>query len=625
MTFRERLVYLGTLDALIVSAAVIMVYLLRFDFAIPSSYLSWFPSAIFIHVVCALAGFHWMKLYRRVMQYASIEEGKAIVMATTMAEMACFLITAAISAVHPDFIVPLSIYSSWALIILGVGGSRFAWRMFRDRYLYRSDGLEGRNVLIVGAGMAGVQVARELRFAKSSAYLPIAFIDDDARKHSMHVLGLPVVGGRSAIPEAVEQYQIQDIVIALPSAPKAEIAKIIDICKMTKVNVKILPRVTDVMKGKVSVEMIRDVQVEDLLGRDPVRLDMDGIAGYVSDQIVMVTGAGGSIGSELCRQILPYKPRALLLLGHGENSIYEIEFELKHSYPSARIIPVIADIQDRARIDDVFHVHRPSVIFHAAAHKHVPLMEENPWEAVKNNIVGTKNVAECAHVHGASHFVMVSTDKAVNPTSVMGTTKRVAEMLIQGMDRGSKTKYVAVRFGNVLGSRGSVIPAFKKQIQKGGPVTVTHPEMMRYFMTIPEAVQLVLQAGALANGGEIFILDMGEPVKIVNLAKDLISLSGLEPGVDIQIVFTGIRQGEKLYEELLTKQEGVFATKHDRIFISKPVPLEWDELQAKISVLERSAARSELPLNSVHAKEMLAEILPEFRMQLEQQKAPVLL
>lgn len=623
MTFRERLFYLGTLDALIVSIAVLMVFLLRFDFAIPEEYLSVIPPVIAMHVLFTLAAFYGMKLYRRVLQYASVEELMAIVFATTIAVAACFLLNRLITSQVPDYVVPRSIYSSWALIILGVGGSRFAWRLFRDNYLYRSEGIEGRNVLIIGAEQAGVLVARELRYAKRAPFLPKAFIDDNPKSHGLQVLGLPVVGGRESIQRAVKQHNIQDIVIALPHAAKADIARIIDICKTTKANVKILPSLTDVMKGKVSVEMIRDVQVEDLLGREPVNLDISRIAGYVSKQVVLVTGAGGSIGSELCRQILPFLPKTLLLLGHGENSIYEIELELRKSFPQAHVIPVIADIQDRSRIEEVFDSYRPSVVFHAAAHKHVPLMEDNPWEAVKNNILGTKNVAELSSEYLATHFVMVSTDKAVNPTSIMGATKRIAEMLVQGMNSNSVTKYVTVRFGNVLGSRGSVIPIFKKQIQQGGPVTVTHPDMVRFFMTIPEAVQLVIQAGSLAKGGEIFILDMGKPVKIANLARDLISLSGLEPEVDIPIVYTGIRRGEKLYEELLTQQEGISATRHDRIFITKPVSFSWEEIHAFVTRLEQMA-KEDISVKAEHAKEILADVLPEYRMQMKQSKTPVL-
>ncbi|WP_254611524.1 nucleoside-diphosphate sugar epimerase/dehydratase [Paenibacillus sp. JMULE4] len=322
----------------------------------------------------------------------------------------------------------------------------------------------------------------------------------------------------------------------------------------------------DVINGKVSINTIRNVSVEDLLGREPVKMNLEEIAGYLADKVVMVTGAGGSIGSELCRQIAYYKPKSLLLLGHGENSIYEIELELKKDYASIEIYAIIADIQDRDRIRQVFEEFRPQVVFHAAAHKHVPLMERNPIEAIKNNVFGTKNVADASDEFGVSRFVMISTDKAVNPTNVMGATKRIAEMIIQALDKQSKTQFAAVRFGNVLGSRGSVIPIFKKQIEEGRDVTITHPDMIRYFMTIPEAVQLVIQTGSLANGGEIFILDMGRPVKIADLASDLIRLSGLEPGKDINIVYTGIRPGEKLFEEILSNEEGAIATKHDRIY-----------------------------------------------------------
>ena len=622
MTFRERLLFLGTIDAVIVSAAVLLVFLLRFDFAIPEQYVSVIPYVILIHVVLTISAFCWMKLYHRILQYASVEEVKSIVLAATMAELACFFVTQLLSATF-HFTVPLSTYSAWALIVLGVGGSRFVWRLFRDTYLYRPNGLEGRNVLIIGAAEAGVLVARELRYAKNTSFLPVAFIDDDADRHGLQVLGLPVVGGREKILAAVEEYDIKDIVIALPQAPKAEVAKIIDICKTSKANVKILPNLADVMKGKVSVEMIRDVQVEDLLGREPVRLDLKVIAGYLSQQVVLVTGAGGSIGSELCRQVMQFSPQTLLLLGHGENSIHEIQHELRGRHPDADMIPVIADIQDRASLEEVFAVYRPTVVFHAAAYKHVPLMEDNPWQAVKNNIFGTKNVAELAHQYNASHFVMVSTDKAVNPSSVMGATKRIAEMLVQSMDQTSGTKYAAVRFGNVLGSRGSVVPIFKKQIQQGGPVTVTHPEMVRYFMTIPEAVQLVIQAGSLADGGEVFILDMGDPVKIVDLARDLIALSGLEPDVDIPIVFTGIRPGEKLSEELFTQQERLLATRHDRIFISKPGSFVWEDVQPHIARLEQ-LARLDIQEKSLLAKEILAEALPEYRLHTEREKAPVL-
>ncbi|WP_240489181.1 polysaccharide biosynthesis protein [Cohnella thermotolerans] len=410
--------------------------------------------------------------------------------------------------------------------------------------------------LIYGAGDCGILVARELLSPTMNDRKLIGFIDDDPHKHKLTAYNLPVLGDRKAIASIVSEFEVKEIIIAIPSAPKTVTSEIINLCISTGAKVRIIPGISDMLNGRISFSTIRDVDVEDLLGRDQVKTDLVGIAEYVQDKVVLVTGAGGSIGSELCRQIAPFQPSKLLLLGHGENSIYNIEMELKSTHPHLHIEPIIADIQDRARIETIFALHRPRVVFHAAAHKHVPLMEKNPSEAVKNNVFGTQNVADCSDQYGVERFVLISSDKAVNPTSVMGATKRIAEMYVQSLNARSNTKFASVRFGNVLGSRGSVIPLFKKQIAKGGPITVTHPDMVRYFMTIPEAVQLVIQAGAMSKGGEIFILDMGEPVRILKLAEDLIRLSGYEPYEDIDIEFTGIRNGEKLFEELLTAEEG---------------------------------------------------------------------
>ncbi|KHF31818.1 UDP-N-acetyl-alpha-D-glucosamine C6 dehydratase [Paenibacillus sp. P1XP2] len=409
------------------------------------------------------------------------------------------------------------------------------------------------------------------------------------------------------IPIIVKEKQIKEIIIAIPSASKKEISDIAQICKNTGVKLKMIPRLNDLISGKVSLSKMRDVSVEDLLGRDPITTDLDGIMNYVQHKRVLVTGAGGSIGSELCRQLAKFRPMKLLLLGHGENSIFNIEMELRKTFPELNLVTIIADIQDRERMKNIFNEYRPQVVFHAAAHKHVPLMERNPTEAVKNNVFGTQNVADCADEYGVERFVLISSDKAVNPTSVMGATKRIAEMYIQTMNASSSTKFVAVRFGNVLGSRGSVIPFFKQQIADGGPVTVTHPEMVRYFMTIPEAVQLVLQAGSFAEGGEIFVLDMGSPVKILNLAEDLIKLSGYEPYEEIDIKFTGIREGEKLYEELLTDEENVTATQHNRIFIGKPSELNRRHLELEILRLQRVIADG-----SSSIKEIIDQIVPMY-------------
>lgn len=426
-----------------------------------------------------------------------------------------------------------------------------------------------KRTLIIGAGSAGTMVVRQLLRNKDAELYPVAFVDDDPKKQKLDILNVPVAGMIRDIPQIVQQMNIEHIIIAIPSLKKEKMNAIFEECTKTNAKTQIVPMLEDILEGKVSVNQFRDVQVEDLLGREPVELDMQSISEKLTGKTILVTGAGGSIGSEICHQVCKFHPKKILLLGHGENSIYLIDLELRNKYKDKiEIVPIIADIQDRERIFEVMEEHKPDVVYHAAAHKHVPLMEYNPKEAVKNNIFGTKNVAEAADTFGVNNFVLISTDKAVNPTNVMGATKRFAEMLIQQLDKRSNTKFVAVRFGNVLGSRGSVIPLFKKQIQEGGPVTVTHPDMTRYFMTIPEASRLVIQAGALANGGEIFVLDMGEPVKIVELAKNLIKLSGYTVE-EIGIKFTGIRPGEKLFEELLNENEVHPKQVFPKIFIGK--------------------------------------------------------
>ncbi|TCP52332.1 FlaA1/EpsC-like NDP-sugar epimerase [Tumebacillus sp. BK434] len=611
MNYRLRMVTLGTIDVCIAAMAVTLAYFLRFDFQVMPTYFAAFPYVVLLHAVLTPGIFYLMRMYHSVLQYASIGELKTILRATIVTALIFALIHQMIYLQFEWFKVPRTVLLlSWLLTVLGVGGSRLAWRIFHDSVM-KSEPSHPR-VLIVGAGSAGALIARELKTSPYSTLNPVAFIDDDHKKRGLRILGLPVVGGREAIQYAVERYGVQKILIAIPSALETEIAAILDICKRTTCQIKTLPRVSDIVAGKVSVNMIREVSVEDLLGREAVQVDLEGVASYVAGQVVLVTGAGGSIGSELCRQISKFEPQQLLLLGHGENSIYEIELELRSKYPQLPLVTIIADIQDRKRLNAVFAAYRPCVVFHAAAHKHVPLMERNPQEAIKNNVLGTKNVAECAHEYGVSRFVMISSDKAVNPTSVMGVSKRVAEMIIQGLDRISETQFVAVRFGNVLGSRGSVIPVFKRQILAGGPVTVTHPEMVRYFMTIPEASQLVIQAGALAEGGEIFILDMGEPVNIADLARDLIRLSGFRPDEDIAIVYTGIRPGEKLFEEILTNEEGTEETKHNRIFVGRPLDFSWDELQFMIKRLEAMAFAPDVEHKAEEIKALFKAIVPTY-------------
>ncbi|MFZ7942492.1 polysaccharide biosynthesis protein [Neobacillus sp. 19] len=548
MTYGKRLTALALLDSIIVLTAVYISYFTLNPeleiFKIPMLLVTAVTLLTSHHVFASI-----YKLYNKAWQYASVGELIAIVKAVTFT----IVVAAVMQKLVFGNIYVRALMITWMLHVLFIGGSRFSWRMFRDNFMVKQKNV--KRTLIIGAGRGGTMVARQLLSNFDIDLKPVAFIDDDPKKYKLDILGIPVVGDSAHIKDAVDKYKIENIVIAIPSLGKKELNRIFEECSKTKAKTQIMPMIEDLMTGKITVNQFRDVQVEDLLGREPVELDIAGISEKVSGKTVMVTGAGGSIGSEICRQICKFNPSKIVLLGHGENSIYLIDMELRKQYQNQiEIVPVIGDIQDRARIFDVMEEHRPFVVYHAAAHKHVPLMEYNPKEAVKNNIFGTKNVAEAADTFGVNTFVMISSDKAVNPPNVMGATKRFAEMIIQSLAPTSNTKFVAVRFGNVLGSRGSVIPLFKKQIAAGGPVTVTHEEMTRYFMTIPEASRLVIQAGSLARGGEVFVLDMGEPVKIVDLARNLIKLSGYSIE-EIGIRFSGLRPGEKMYEELLNENE----------------------------------------------------------------------
>ncbi|MGM7634677.1 polysaccharide biosynthesis protein [Bacillus sp. Hm123] len=563
MVYQRRVTVLVFMDVLLVFVAVVFGQLvvgglLEFD------YLS--TLVIIAGLVCSYQVFALKShLYKKAWSFASIRELMVLLQAITLSVISVM----AIDFIMTQQVNPRLYVVIWMALMLFIGGSRFSIRVLRDLVLLPDK--NKKRTLIVGAGAAGVMVVRQLQREVDIELLPAAFVDDDQRKHHLEILGVPVVGSIADIQEIVRTHNIEHIIIAIPSLNKKEINTIYQTCSQTNRKTQIIPKIEDLILGKLSVHQWRDVRPEDLLAREPIELATEHITETINQKVVLVTGAGGSIGSEICRQIAHFNPAQLILLGHGENSIYTIEMELKEKCKGAiHIIPVIADIQDRERMLQVMERYKPDIIYHAAAHKHVPLMEENPHEAVKNNIIGTKNVAEAAAQSGVESFVMVSTDKAVNPTSVMGATKRVAEMIVQNMNGRAKTKFVAVRFGNVLGSRGSVIPLFKKQIEKGGPVTVTHPEMERYFMTIPEASRLVIQAGTLANGGEIFVLDMGEPVKIVDLAKNLIKLSGFTTE-EIGIQFTGIRPGEKLYEELLNDNEVHEQQIHPKIHIGKAV------------------------------------------------------
>ncbi|AIQ60528.1 polysaccharide biosynthesis protein [Paenibacillus borealis] len=600
MTAKTRVLVLFLIDITIIWFSIVTSYLFRFTNHIPQEYVVQMIVFGVISTVAFGGSLVYFGLYRRMWQYASIGEIisvlKAIVVGAVISYSVAFFIL-------PQR-VPLSIeVRSVETILLLVGGVRFIWRVFRNDRISNKD--TEIHTLIVGAGDCGILIAREMMGPSFAHTRLVGFIDDSSDKYHLTILGVPVLGNRYDIPRIVKEKEIHEIIIAMPSVSKTEISEIINLSKATGAKLKIIPALNDLIAGKISVKKLRDVSVEDLLGREPIVADMNSILGYVHNKTVLVTGAGGSIGSELCRQISPFAPDKLLILGHGENSIYTIEMELRKSFPYLNIVTIIADVQDRTRLMDIFQSHKPQVVFHAAAHKHVPLMERNPSEAIKNNVFGTRNVADCADKYGAERFVLISSDKAVNPTSVMGATKRIAEMYVQSLNVTSPTKFSAVRFGNVLGSRGSVIPAFKQQIAAGGPVTVTHPEMVRYFMTIPEAVQLVIQSGSFAKGGEVFVLDMGEPVKILTLAEDLITLSGYEPYKDIDITFSGIREGEKLYEELLTDEENLGSTQHDRIFIGRPNVISQSQMELEFKRLERVIAE-----DGEAIREVINQIVP---------------
>ncbi|CAH1207714.1 UDP-N-acetyl-alpha-D-glucosamine C6 dehydratase [Paenibacillus allorhizoplanae] len=589
MSYRQRLSLLVFVDSFIVLTSIFVSrFLLSADLHVIT--LPMVVSSITLLLSHHVFSFRY-KLYKKAWEHASIAELIFIIKAVSFS----IVVVACIQEIMAQDISFRLLAVTWMIHILLIGGSRFCWRLFRSTYIKKTG---KKRTLVVGAGSAGLMVARQLIKNNDAELEPVAFIDDNARIHNLDILGIPVVGGISQIERTVKEMQIENIIIAIPSLGKRDLNSIVQECAKTTAKTQTLPMLEDLVTGKLSVNQFMDVHVEDLLGREPIELDIASISEFVTHKVVLVTGAGGSIGSEICRQVSKFQPSKLILLGHGENSIYSIEMELKDicEYAQTEFITEIADIQDSRKMMAVMNRHRPDVVYHAAAHKHVPLMERNPEEAVKNNVIGTMNVAIAASKYEVNTFVMISTDKAVNPTSVMGATKRMAEMIIQDMDRSSNTKFVAVRFGNVLGSRGSVIPRFKHQIEKGGPVSVTHPDMIRYFMTIPEASRLVMQAGALAKGGEIFVLDMGEPVKIVDLAKNLIKLSG-NSVEDIGIEFTGMRPGEKLYEELLKADEIEEQQVYPKIYIGKTADLFMEEIKETISIyntLDKDSLREHL-------------------------------
>lgn len=573
-------------DLFIIVTSSILGLLLRFDLnlgKVDIEFLDAMWRYLPIHIIISIVIFYFFKLYHSLWNYAGIIEMQNVVSACILSA-----VTQVIGMYYLQYRVPRSYYilSAGVMLFLMIG-SRFAYRLLRSTIRKSRNKGNETNVMIVGGGNAGNIIIKEILTSRHINNTTVKCIIDDAMdKQGRYIQGVKVVGTRKNIIECASHYNIDEIIIAMPSTSKTVIKEIVDICKETKCTLKMLPGVYQFMTGEVSISKLRKVEVEDLLGREPIKVDLDSIMEYVSGKVILVTGGGGSIGSELCRQIAAYQPEKLIILDIYENNAYEIQQELVKKYPELDLVVLIASVRNTKRLDQIFETYRPNIVYHAAAHKHVPLMEDSPNEAIKNNVLGTWKTVIAADKYGVERFVMISTDKAVNPTNIMGASKRICEMIIQTYNKHSKTEFVAVRFGNVLGSNGSVIPLFKKQIAAGGPVTVTHPDIIRYFMTIPEAVSLVLQAGAYAKGGEIFVLDMGEPVKIVDLATNLIRLSGYIPGEEIEIVFTGLRPGEKLYEELLMKEEGMQETENKLIHIGKPIQIDEEKFLGQLDELK---------------------------------------
>ena len=582
------LVIMDIMSILLVSFAALYI---RYDFSfqdIDPLFFKHCENLLIPNIIGTLIFFVIWKLYRSVWRYASANELVNIVGATACASLAQF-----VYCKFTDNRMPRS-YSVlyFFLLTLAICCIRFGYRILRLINNKRMN-LLGKehcvNVMIIGAGAGGDMILKEIENSRYLSMRAKCIIDDQPGCHGKLMRGVPIVGGRESILDAVGRYSIDEIIFAIPSASVQTRKEILDICKESGCKLRTIPGTYQLINGDVSVSSLKEVEIEDLLGREPIRINTEEVLGHVGGKVVLVTGGGGSIGSELCRQLAAHHPKQLIILDIYENNAYDIQQELIRKYPELDLVVLIASVRNKERIDSIFETYRPNIVYHAAAHKHVPLMEDSPHEAIKNNVFGTYKVAQAADRYGVDKFVLISTDKAVNPTNIMGASKRLCEMLIQSMNRNSRTNYVAVRFGNVLGSNGSVIPLFKKQIVEGGPVTVTHPDIIRYFMTISEAVSLVLQAGAYARGGEIFVLDMGEPVKILDLATNLIKLSGYRVGEDIQIVFTGLRPGEKMYEELLMNEEGLKETANKMIFIGKPIEFDEEVFRSQLVELEREA------------------------------------
>lgn len=587
---RIRISLLIIYDVLVILLAEYLALLIRYEFhpeKIKPVYITSLMRYSIFNVIITLLVFSLFALYESLWRYASVTELLNLT-------MAC-LVSSGLQLVGTymmEYRMPRSYYILYFLLLLPmmmVG--RFSYRFLRllKQRLHVPDAKTAIITMVIGAGDAGFAIIKELQTSSHLDNKVVCVIDDSSVKKGSRILGVPIVGGRDKILSSVKKYHVQEIIFAIPTISNEEKKKILNICKETGCKLRTLPGIYQLINEEVSISKLREVNIDDLLGRDPININNESVLEYVKNKVVLVTGGGGSIGSELCRQVASHAPKQLIILDIYENSAYDIQQELKMKYPNLNLVVLVGSVRNTHRVNTVFQKYKPDVVYHAAAHKHVPLMETSPNEAIKNNVFGTLNTARAADENGCKRFILISTDKAVNPTNIMGASKRICEMIIQALDKTSMTEFVAVRFGNVLGSNGSVIPLFKKQIEKGGPVTVTDKNIIRYFMTIPEAVSLVLQAGAYAHGGEIFVLDMGEPVKIDDLARNLIKLSGLRPDEDIRIVYTGLRPGEKLYEELLMDEEGLKKTAHEKIFIGKPIQFETEEFMEQLKWLKEEA------------------------------------
>lgn len=612
-----RRIFLMCYDMLAVFVASMLALLARFDFhldKVPPEYVNEVWRTLPYIMVVTLVIFWGLRLYSSLWSYAGALEMTYIV-------SACILDTLATAALllfrnwGDLYPVPRSFYIFYGLfLVVLIVGCRYFYRALRAIRVMIRNGEFQRNVLIIGAGDAGNQLIKEIKNSRYVKKKVVGVIDDDHSKIGNYIHGAKIVGDRGCILSKVQELHVHEIIVAMPSASPKDIKDILEICKETGCELKRLPGIYQLVNGEVSISKLKDVDVNDLLGREPVSVNLESIMGYVSGKVIMVTGGGGSIGSELCRQIAEHHPKRLVIVDIYENTTYDIQNELKVKFPDLDLVVLIASVRNTNRMNWIFETYEPEIIYHAAAHKHVPLMEESPNEAIKNNVLGTWKIVQAADKYHVKRFVMISTDKAVNPTNIMGASKRICEMIIQTYNNRSNTEYVAVRFGNVLGSNGSVIPLFKKQIERGGPVTVTHPDIVRYFMTIPEAVSLVLQAGAYAKGGEIFVLDMGEPVKILELAKNLILLSGHKPDEDISITFTGLRPGEKLYEEMLMEEEGLQDTDNKLIHIGKPIEMDEQRFLEELAELKEHVVKEPEDI-----REWVKRIVPTYHPQSEAQ------